>query len=99
MEASRKTIEFDEPGTEGTEEPGEDMSAKLRMLGEVVESGVREQMRERPYVAIGAAFGLGYVLGGGLPKMAVRAVGGMAMRYAALEALRRVLPGLASDAD
>lgn len=97
MEASRKTIEFDEPSDEEQHESADDLSGKLRMLGSVVESGVREQMRERPYAVLGAAFGLGYVLGGGLPRMAVRALGAMALRYAAFEALRRAGVGPNND--
>lgn len=89
MEASRKTIEFDEPADEAREDAVGDLAGKLRAVGEMVQSGVREQMHERPYAVIGAAFGLGYVLGGGLPRVAVRAVTAMALRYAAYEALRR----------
>jgi hypothetical protein len=89
MEASRKTIEFDEPNEDEQADPVGELTGKLRALGEMVESGVRGHMRDRPYAVIGAAFGVGYVLGGGLPKMAVRAATAMAIRYAAFEALRR----------
>jgi hypothetical protein len=89
MEASRKTIEFDEPTPEDRDEVVDDLTGKLRMLGDMVESSVRDHMRERPYAVVGIAFGVGYVLGGGLPRMAVRAFSAMALRYAAFEALRR----------
>jgi hypothetical protein len=45
---------------------------------------VKEQVDERPYTVLGAAFGLGLVLGGGIPLAIVglgaRAAAGMAMR-------------------
>ena len=45
---------------------------------------VKEQVDERPYTVLGAAFGLGLVLGGGIPLAVVglgaRAAAGMAMR-------------------
>jgi hypothetical protein len=95
MENSRKTIEFDEPTQEARANAVDDLTGTIRALGEMLESGVREHMRDRPYAVIGAAFGLGYVLGGGLPKMAVRAATAMGLRYAAFEALRRagIAPG------
>jgi hypothetical protein len=89
MEASRKTIEFDEPTHDEPQGDVDDLTSKLRMLGDVVESNVRNHMRERPYAVVGIAFGVGYVLGGGLPRMAIRALSAMALRYAAFEALRR----------
>ena len=45
---------------------------------------VKEQVDERPYTVLGAAFGIGLVLGGGIPLAIVglgaRAAAGMAMR-------------------
>jgi hypothetical protein len=56
---------------------------------------VKEQLDERPYTVLGGAFGLGLVLGGGLPLAIVglgaRAAAGMAMR----QMVEGMLPTLA----
>lgn len=90
-DATRDTIDFDEPSHD---EQGDtdDFAATARQVAEFVETGVRHQMEERPWATLAAAFGLGYVLGGGLPKMAARAVTAVGIRYAALQLLRKFLP-------
>lgn len=60
---------------------------------EFVELSIRGQMKERPYVTMAAALGLGYVLGGGLPKFAVKALGAVGMRYAAKRFIKDMFPG------
>lgn len=40
----------------------------------------REQLEERPYWVLGAAFAVGWILGGGVPPRAVRMAGDVATR-------------------
>lgn len=55
---------------------------------------VREQLERRPYATLGAASGLGYVLGGGLPVAFSRMVFGMGGRLAMLMLAERVRTNL-----
>ncbi len=60
-------------------EDARELATDLGELMEETECFIRDQAIHRPYVTLGAAFGIGYVLGGGLPKWLVRslvAVGG-----------------------
>jgi hypothetical protein len=70
-------------GREVVEERDALMEAAQGAVGEL-SALVKEQVDERPYTVLGAAFGLGLVLGGGLPLAIVglgaRAAAGMAMR-------------------
>ena len=74
-------------GSSNTEE-----SNPLSEVVDFVEFGIRAQMKERPYVAMAAALGLGYVLGGGLPKFAVKALGAVGLRYAASKFMKDMFP-------
>ena len=71
----------------------EDVQSKASEIAQFVEYGIRSQMEDRPYVTIAAAFSLGYVLGGGLPRFAVRALGAAGARYAATKVMRSLLNG------
>jgi hypothetical protein len=51
------------------------------------EKVLREQLTRHPYAVLGAATGIGYVLGGGLPPLFVRALLGAAGRVALENAL------------
>ena len=51
---------------------------------------VKEQVDERPYTVLGAAFGVGLVLGGGLPL----AIVGLGARAAAGVAMRQMVEGM-----
>jgi hypothetical protein len=51
-------------------------------LASAAADAIGEQARAHPYRTIAAAFGLGYVLGGGVPKFVVR-LAGMALVRAA----------------
>lgn len=44
----------------------DELSSSLEELYRVTESVVRHQMNQRPWAVLGAAAGLGFVLGGGL---------------------------------
>ncbi len=79
--------------TTSTESSSSAEGSPLSEVVEFVELGIRSQMKERPYVAMGAALGLGYVLGGGLPKFAVKALAAMGVRYAATKLMKDMFPG------
>lgn len=51
-------------------------------LAHEVQALAREQMHQRPYWMLGAAFAVGWVLGGGVPPTAVRVAGEAATRAA-----------------
>jgi len=59
-----------------------------------VSSYVQTQLRERPYATLGAAAGLGFILGGGLSpralRLLVRTGGRMATNYALREMLKPI---------
>ena len=59
----------------------------VRELADGFQSVARDQLRRQPYVAIAIAAGVGYVLGGGLPRGIIRGVltlGGRAMLESAV---------------
>jgi hypothetical protein len=56
---------------------------------------VREQLDRRPYATLGAATGLGYVLGGGLPIGLGRVLFGVGGRLAFVMMAQRLTAGLA----
>jgi hypothetical protein len=51
-------------------------------LLDVAATQIAEQAREHPVRTLGIAFGVGWVLGGGLPRFAVRMAAGMLLRTA-----------------
>jgi hypothetical protein len=72
--------EEDEPHTEDDEHRAVDELANP--IGDVLQV-VAEQARNHPVRTLGAAFGIGYVLGGGMPSFAMRLLGIAMMRSAA----------------
>ena len=65
-------------------------------LGDL-ERVVREQLEQRPYATLGAASGLGYVLGGGVPVALTRMLFGMGGRLAFVMVAQRLRDGFASS--
>lgn len=55
---------------------------------------VREQLTQRPYATLGAASGLGYVLGGGVPVALGRMLFAFGGRLAVVMAAQRLREGL-----
>jgi len=83
---------------ERLDEARRDLRSDVEALSETVghaaqEMGsyVREQLRERPYAALGAAAGLGFVLGGGLTLRVGSLLFGTGGRMLASMVLREVL--------
>jgi hypothetical protein len=62
------------------------------------ESLVRDQLSKRPYATLGAASGLGYVLGGGVPVALGRMLFAMGGRLAFVMMAQRLREGLAEAA-
>ncbi len=62
------------------------------------ESGLAQQVRQHPYGMVGAAFGLGYVAGGGLFSPTTARVVDLALKLAALPPVRAKLLDLAEAA-
>jgi hypothetical protein len=54
-------------------------------------SRIETQVRVRPITTLVAAFGVGYVLGGGLPKIATRFAGLVGFRLMSEKVLRELL--------
>ena len=72
----------------------QDVDALSQSLGDAaqeVTSYVRHQCRERPYVAVGTALGIGFVLGGGLTLRVGSLLLGAGGRLVANALLREVL--------
>ena len=84
-------------GREALEERDALMEAAQGAVSEI-SALVKEQVDERPYTVLGAAFGLGLVLGGGIPLgivgLGARAAAGIAMR----QMVAGMVPGIAAGA-
>jgi hypothetical protein len=78
-------------GREAREEGQALLHATQGMLSEA-EGLAREQLDARPYVTLGAAFGLGLFLAGGLPFGVVRLAARAGMGIAARQLLAAALP-------
>ena len=60
-----------------------------------LERVVREQLEQRPYATLGAATGLGYVLGGGFPTTLSRVLFGLGGRLAFVMMAQKLTAGFA----
>lgn len=58
---------------------------------------ITTQLEKRPFVVLGAAVGVGYVLGGGLPTFLTRALLRVGMRAATTVAVTHVAAAFAAD--
>lgn len=63
-------------------ETHDDDSIDVGALLDVASAQIVEQARRHPVRTLGIAFGVGYVLGGGLPRFAVRMAAGALLRTA-----------------
>jgi len=57
-----------------------------------IEGYLREQMQQRPYAALAAAAGVGYILGGGLPSRLTGLLVGWGSRIALTMAVQQLAP-------
>jgi hypothetical protein len=57
---------LDPTSTEGVKEAVHDVASSVEELYRVANDYVGRRAEDRPYVVLGAAFGIGFVLGGGL---------------------------------
>ena len=75
------------------------LAAAVQDAADDLERYLTEQVEQRPYITLGVAAGVGYVLGGGLrPRLTALLVGAatrLAMALAARELAARVSPGAA----
>lgn len=62
----------------------------LRGLREELAALLRDRLRSQPYLTLGASTGIGYVLGGGLPKGVPTLAIGLATRMAAGWLMREI---------
>ena len=69
----------------------EDMRSEIDMVLAGIREGVRDQARRHPYAALGAAAAVGYVLGGGLPKVVTTAIVAAGVRYAIYRTMRKTI--------
>ncbi|MEL6344979.1 MAG: hypothetical protein AAFV53_17810 [Myxococcota bacterium] len=75
------------------------MSAQRPPQGDFFEEATQvleRQVRRQPYLTVGAAMGVGYILGGGVPGWLARAVFNVALRSVASSAFRNALANLDS---
>jgi len=61
------------------------------LMGEVTHE-IERQMRERPYMTLGVAAGIGFVLGGGLGPRLLRTGGRLAANMLVAKALGAIVP-------
>lgn len=65
-------------------------ASAARALVDDVEALARDELRERPLLALGAAFAAGWLLAGGLPARATGVLGGVVGRTAVALAATRL---------
>jgi len=70
----------------------EDVYASTEQLVRVARTFVGKNAADRPYVVLGTALGVGFILGGGLASGATRSLLGLAGRVAILNAMKAVSP-------
>jgi hypothetical protein len=78
----------------------EDISAlagTVRNVAQGWETLLRDSLERRPYATLAVAAGLGYVLGGGLPRGLLRAAIGIGGRLAVEQAVGRWAAGLIDE--
>jgi hypothetical protein len=75
---------------------GQALAGSTREAVNALSGLAQEQVEARPYGILAAAFGAGYLLGGGLPLRVLVFVGGVGMRMAMDELMRALRTG--SDA-
>lgn len=83
--------------TKQIQDDAQSMAEDVRALVDESAHFVREQMESRPYATLGVAFGLGYVLGGGVPTWAGRFAMSVALRAAVAAVIGRATNELAED--
>lgn len=71
-----------------------DLNEATRGALEELGGVAREQLRSRPYTALGVCAAAGFVLGGGLSVQFLRALGGLGTRIALSAAAREFVNGL-----
>lgn len=74
-------------------EEREALARTARGTRDDLERIARARLRERPYLTLGTAFAVGYVLGGGLPVGLAMAAAGMGVRLVAFGLLREAVEG------
>ncbi len=105
QDAARRAPSAGEVGARASAlaEDVERIEADVEALARETTEFLRDQLTRRPYVTLGAAASIGYVLGGGLPRWAVRAALGVAAKAAldvlAREAAQGLLAAGGKDAD
>lgn len=77
----KNTRSFSEHATE-TRDHAQAFAQSFGAALKDVDDRVREVARSNPYLALGTALGLGYVLGGGIPPALMRGIVSFASRYA-----------------
>lgn len=71
----------------------DELGDTAREIVESCRSLVRDRLRRQPYAVLATAVGVGYVLGGGLPRGALRALVLVGGRLALESAMARVTAG------
>lgn len=74
-------MEHDEGTTDDPRADADD-GIDVNALIEAASAQIAEQAREHPVRTLGVAFGVGYILGGGLPRFAVRMASAVLLRTA-----------------
>lgn len=69
---------------------GRQLGRAARTACEDVSEVCRRQLDRNPYLTLGSIFGIGYVLGGGIPAGAVRLALGIGLRVGATVAVREL---------
>ena len=74
------------------------LASSLEEAYDEIEEYLREQMEQRPYATLGAAAGIGYILGGGLPSRLTGLLVSLGTRAAFTMAIQQLAPGVSTGA-
>jgi hypothetical protein len=78
-------------------ESAQDFMGALGRTADEAKRVVEDQLQVRPYVVLGAAVGLGYILGGGVPSFLTRTVFTLGMRSAVSYAVGQLVNQLTTS--
>jgi hypothetical protein len=78
-------------GAAGIAKDAQGLAGVARDITADAEAALREQLKERPYLTLGAAVGIGYVLGGGIPSRLAGILFSVGTRLVLASAAQRLL--------
>ena len=95
--SAKSAIRAAREDVEPLRESAEAFATSLQQAADQATEAVRDQLEKRPFVVLGVAAGVGYVLGGGLPTFLTRALVRIGLRAATTAAVGRLVATLSAE--